>query len=144
MIDLLAPRGAWANRAPIADLFDATGDCWDWLASKNPKGYGQVRHDEKTWQAHRLVWTALVGPIPDGMVVDHMCRNRGCVNPDHLRLVTWKQNTLENSVGVAAKHAVKTHCNQGHPLSGDNLSLELNGKARRCVTCRRIRTGVPT
>jgi hypothetical protein len=71
---------------------DRTGDCWTWTTGKDRNGYGKQRWDGFYWFAHRLSYTNYHGPIPDGLLVDHRCHNRACVNPDHLRLATHKQN----------------------------------------------------
>jgi hypothetical protein len=78
---------------------EKTETCWNWLGAPTPKGYGNIVDEAgKTHAAHRFAYELLVGPIPDGMLVDHACRNKGCVNPNHLRLATNKQN-LENLSG---------------------------------------------
>lgn len=74
--------------------------CWEWAAAKHPDGYGKFYLDGKLEYAHRVAFTWHVGPIEDGMVVDHICHNRSCVNPSHLRLATGKQNQ-ENRAGSA-------------------------------------------
>ena len=66
--------------------------CWEWAGTMNDQGYGMFRHDSKNERAHRYVWKLLIGEIPEGGQIDHRCRNRACVNPDHLRLATNKQN----------------------------------------------------
>lgn len=111
------------------------GDCWVWAAGRNNYGYGVVDDEGRKKVAHRLVFELLVGPIPHGLHLDHLCRNRGCVNPAHLEPVTQRTNLLRGT-GVTAKCAAKTHCGKGHPLSGDNLYVYPNGK-RRCRTCKR-------
>lgn len=77
-----------------------TDGCWLWTASLTTGGYGQFRHDGKVCRAHRLAYEALVGPIPDGLMLDHTCFNKACVKPDHLRLTTCKQNQ-EHRQGAA-------------------------------------------
>lgn len=98
--------------------------------------------------AHRLSLQLCNIKIPDGMLVDHMCRNRACVRPSHLRIVTHKQNTLENSLSIQAKNASKTHCNHGHELIAENLvrSFARKRHQRICKVClreraRKIRAG---
>jgi hypothetical protein len=78
---------------------DKTGDCWLWTASKTRDGYGQVRADEKPRLAHRVAYELAFGAIPAGMQIDHRCRKRACVRPDHLRLATNKENG-ENQAGA--------------------------------------------
>lgn len=113
--------------------------CWIWTSTTDIKGYCQVSREggtKKTY-AHRMVWERLRGPIPPGLHIDHMCRVRCCVNPDHLRVVTPAQNALENSVGFAARHAAKTSC----PKCGDAYTVMKpptnghRGKWRRCRRC---------
>lgn len=122
-------------------LVDEKAGCWLWTGGLDPKGYG-VFHNRtiRGKKAHRYAWTVRCGPIPDGLVLDHLCRVRRCVNPDHLRLVTPYINNVENSVGFAAVHAHQTHCIHGHPLEGDNLYRGPNGK-RACRTCNRRHQG---
>lgn len=91
------------NRISVADRFwmkvdqRGTAECWEWTASRNPKGYGMFRwrQGESMWLAHRAAYVLATGvdPRDDGLEVDHTCRNRGCVNPAHLRPVTHKQNS---------------------------------------------------
>lgn len=69
-------------------LIDASGDCWEWTGTIRPDGYGQLRAYGKMQRAHRVVWEWLAGPIPEGLTLDHLCRNRACVNPDHLEPVS--------------------------------------------------------
>lgn len=108
--------------------------CWLWTASSNRQGYGYFSIGRKIRGAHRASWELHRGPIPDGMVLDHLCRVPSCVNPDHLRVVTPRVNTLENSLGSAAQRAKQTHCKRGHPLSGDNVRM--CGPLRRYRQCR--------
>lgn len=110
--------------------------CWIWLGSLGHGGYGQFMVARQNYRAHRWAYEHLVGPIPhDTPQLDHKCRVRCCVNPAHLEPVTNKQNVLRGE-GVTAENAVKTHCPQGHPLSGNNLRF-LNGTWRACRQCHR-------
>lgn len=79
-------------RTPIKYLICEETGCWEWQRSKNPKGYGNLTIDGERWPAHRWYYTQHVGPIPEGMQLDHLCRNPSCVNPDHLEPVTHAQN----------------------------------------------------
>jgi HNH endonuclease len=110
--------------------------CWLWRGSKVTKGYGRFGVGGRSVGAHRVAYELLVGPIPEGLTLDHLCRVRACVNPAHLEPVTNRENVLRG-VGISAKHARKTHCNHGHELTPENT--ETNGNHRRCVTCRRKR-----
>lgn len=116
----------------IWEKVDATGDCWEWTASLND-GYGAFfdNVNRKQWRAHRLVWTLLVGPIPKGMVLDHLCRVKSCVNPDHLEVVTQQENMRRGS------WPGRPNCVHGHEYTPENTGLA-SGR-RFCRTCRRIK-----
>lgn len=108
-------------------------DCWVWTASLNSAGYGRLREhpSNKTLLAHRVSYEAFVGPIADGLVLDHLCRNRACINPVHLEAVSFKENVRRGG-------AVKTHCPQGHAYDETNTGKG-NGGSKRCLTCHRER-----
>lgn len=110
--------------------------CWTWGASHNSVGYGQMR-DHVARQAittHRYAYRLLVGPIPEGLYIDHLCRNRGCCNPAHLEPVTQKENVRRSPIHAASR----THCPRGHEYAGDNLRVERAGRV--CRECGRLRT----
>lgn len=88
-----------------------------------------------TFYVHRVAWETLRGPIPDGMQLDHLCRQRACWNPDHLEPVSPRENVLRG-VGITAMNAKKTHCPQGHPYDDANTGITSTGK-RRCRACGR-------
>lgn len=117
----------------LVEHIDFTPDCWVWTGNRHEAGYGRIMIDRVLWRAHRAVYEATVGPIPDGLHIDHLCRNRACVNPDHLEPVTEQVNILRG-VSPHALNARKTHCQEGHPFAGDNLLLWADGK-RRCRIC---------
>src|ERR1035437_6893898 len=97
---------------------DKTEDCWNWTAHTDGMGYGQLAKPGQHGGlvvAHRFAYELLVGPIPEGLQLDHLCRNRACVNPDHLEPVTRRVNILRG-VGFGAVNAKKTECPRGHPL----------------------------
>ena len=104
-----------------------TQTCWLWTGSKN-NGYGYFRAGKHVL-VHRYAYELLKGEIPEGLHIDHLCRVRNCVNPDHLEPVTL----AENNRRVAE---ARTHCKWGHSFSGDNLFLRKNGE-RECRTCMR-------
>lgn len=111
-------------------------DCWRWLGPINPRGYGMFSYKGISFAAHRVGVVLDGREIPAGMVVDHTCRNRACVNPVHLRVVTARENALENSVGHAAQNSAKTHCPKGHEFTPDNLvQWALRQGYRHCRIC---------
>lgn len=119
---------------------DRTDDCWIWTASTSG-GYGQIRVDGKILKAHRVAYELFVGPIPEDKELDHLCRNRVCVRPDHLEPVTRSEN-LKRSPLVGKhpnQHANKTHCKHGHEFTTENTYLKPDGKGRECKACRRER-----
>lgn len=112
------------------------GGCLEWTGFLDRDGYGQISlggSKGKTVRVHRWAYEFFVGPIPEGLVTDHLCRNRACANPDHLEVVTPHENTLRG-LAPTAINAQKTHCKRGHPLSGRNLVPVPGG--RSCRTCR--------
>lgn len=111
--------------------------CWTWVGARNWDGYGMIRHEGATRLAHRIVYTLLVGPIADGLTIDHLCRNRACVNPDHLESVTRRVNVLRGDT-FQARHAAQTRCKRGHEFTPENTYIEPSG-SRRCIACRRAR-----
>lgn len=135
-IDVATEARFWPKVRP-------TGFCWEWTGGKNASGYGMFgipkRDGTTDWtkvSAHRYAYQSLVGPISEGLVVDHLCRNRGCVNPDHLEPVTQQENTLRSPLPTACTSKKKA-CAQGHLLSGDNVKISRG--QRVCVECARRR-----
>jgi hypothetical protein len=114
--------------------------CWLWIGALSPKGYGLVQYRGRQRRAHRVSYEVNVGPIPHGLVLDHLCRVRRCINPDHLEAVTIQEN-LARGLSFSAVNAQKTECVAGHPLSGENLIVASYGRGieRVCRECRRRR-----
>lgn len=125
----------------VLDCFYGTvaigDDCWLFTGSRAGRGkeYGKLTSYGRTMQAHRAMYELLVGPIPEGLTIDHLCRVKLCVRPDHLEPVTMRENLLRAD-GLAGTNARKTHCPQGHPYSGENLFITATG-GRACRICGR-------
>lgn len=113
------------------------GECQPWPHAKNERGYGLCTEGGKTRRAHQVAYEAAHGPVPAGLEIDHICRNRSCVNPNHLRAVSHRENVLCGT-SFAAVNATKTHCVRGHPYSDENTYRE--GTRRDCRICRRNRS----
>lgn len=115
--------------------YDPVGGCWLWPLNYNGQGYCRYQNQ----RVHRLSFEAYIGPIPDGFVIDHKCRVRCCVNPQHLRAVTPRINAVENNIGPTAANAVKTHCPKGHALTLDNIKWQHRHGSRKriCLICAR-------
>lgn len=114
------------------------GDCWNWSGYTEKGRYSRfdikMQNGKFCWfYAHRLSFFIFNGKIDNSLVIDHICKNRGCANPDHLRQVTNEYNVIENSVGPLAKHSKKTHCPLGHEYTGSNLGKSKRG--RYCKSC---------
>ncbi|CDZ92270.1 HNH endonuclease signature motif containing protein [Rhodococcus ruber] len=109
---------------------DTSGDCWIWTGPLNERGYGRTEFRGKKHQAHRVAYETAFGvSIPAGHEIDHLCRNRTCVNPWHLEPVTHRENVIRST-------SLKTHCVNGHPLSGSNLMHNSVSGNRCCRTCQ--------
>lgn len=122
---------------------DLSTPCATWEHARSD-GYGRFtiafgrgrRAKKRTYQAHRMAYELLVGPIPEGLVIDHLCRNRACVNPSHMEPVTRGENVRRGEAGRHGNHRRHARCKKrGHPLTGDNVLIEADGK-RRCRACR--------
>lgn len=116
--------------------------CWMWNGAKSRNGYGQFRTAKDVLHyAHRYAYEQLVGPIPDGLQLDHLCKARACVRPDHLEPVTQVENIRRSDlrVGRAKWLATITHCPQGHPYDEANTRVGSRG-SRSCKECNRTRS----
>lgn len=109
--------------------------CWLWIAALGGKGYGYFWDGTKSRRAHRVAYEMLRGQIPAGMQIDHLCRVRCCVNPQHMEIVDNRTNVLRG-IGLTARHAAKTTCCNRHEFTAGNTYITTEG-ARSCKACRR-------
>jgi hypothetical protein len=113
-----------------AKVVEEDNGCLVWTGATKPNGYGCFARLGRAYHPHRLSYEWLVGPIPDGKEIDHLCRNKACVNPEHLEAVTHLEN-------IRRYHAGKTHCKNGHELVGDNALPQKKGSTI-CRTCYQL------
>ena len=123
------------------DAVDTDGDCWEWQLYVHPAGYGMLTRRGKRHYAHRYVWEMMVGPIPEGYDIDHLCRNKACVNPDHLEPVTRKENLRRGVTRQGKPSKIKGFryemCRRGkgpHRMEDPNLYYNHRG-GRQCKAC---------
>lgn len=128
------------KNGPVPEYAPHLGPCWCWLAAENGAGYGIFRLDGRNVRAHRWAYEALVGPIPKGLQLDHLCRVRHCVNPAHLEPVTSRQNSERGLPGGRTWRKNITHCPSGHEYSPENTRVYYG--SRVCLACRRERSRV--
>ena len=128
-------------RPTPAELFwakvEKTATCWLWTASVDHAGYGQFGVHPRKVGAHRYAYQALVGPIPEGLELDHLCRVRRCVNPAHLEPVTHAVN-MQRGDSFSSRKARQTHCIHGHEFTPENTRRTKRG-TRECKACKRER-----
>ena len=120
------------------------GSCWDWLGTINEYGYPKISIENHPRRAHRISYEAFIGPIPKGLDLDHLCRNRKCINPKHLEPVTRKENLNRSPITfwrggqtTAKIKKSRTHCKHGHEWSEENTYIHTYGW-RVCRECKKI------
>lgn len=111
--------------------------CWLWVGTVNRGGYGMKWDGERVIPAHRWSYLHFVGPIPADYQIDHLCRVRHCVKPEHLEAVTAQVNSQRSTAGEVngARQSAKTHCPQGHPYTEENSYWRPDGRGKNCRTC---------
>lgn len=120
----------------IMDKFLVGDGCWIWTAMRDKRGYGRIASGTKygiPLLAHRVMYEMLVGPVPDGLELDHLCRVTSCVRPDHLEPVTHRENMARG------EWATKTHCPAGHEYNEENTMRRSNRRSRECRACKKAR-----
>lgn len=127
---------------PYSEL--CKSNCWTWLGTINPDGYGRTTYKMYSCKAYKAVWLALgfENPSIKNLDLDHLCRNRTCVNPNHLEPVTRAVNLRRSSLTWPGRNYMKTHCIRGHELTSDNCYsyTDKSGVAKRqCRTCNKLR-----
>jgi HNH endonuclease len=126
----------WVSGSVVSRILEKTvklkNGCLQYTGSCSSHGYGQISIGRKTLHAHRVIYQNLISPIDDSLVIDHLCRNRLCVNVEHLEIVTCQVNLLRSPITMAGINARKTHCLKGHKFD----YVDSQGK-RVCRTCKR-------
>lgn len=144
-LSAMAEKGALrltSGKVPLRDRLlckiavDPSG-CWLWTASVDLHGYGRINAHGRTRVAHRTLYEELRGPVPEGLTLDHLCRVRRCVNPDHLEPVTHAENVRRGEAGAHNKR--KTHCKHGHEFTTETTRIRLVDGGRECLVCEKAR-----
>lgn len=132
--DVTRLRPSWVRKINVAKVQDIVpGECWLWTGADNGKGYGLVNVNKKLCYLHRFTYERFIGPIPDRLQLDHLCRQHACCAPHHLEPVTGLANVRRGS------RATQTHCKRRHALAGDNLYIWTDRAGRAHRTCRECR-----
>lgn len=131
-------RGTIKDRLMSRVLVNPDTGCWIWTGTLSAGSYGSLFYEGRMQKAHRISWRISRGEIPDGLELDHLCRVRRCVNPDHLEPVTRSENLLRSP--LMDRYSTKTHCVHGHEFTPENTRIItiLNSKERVCRECRKI------
>ena len=122
------------RRRFMSHAMPETNGCWRWTACADQKGYGAIRLNGCSLGAHRVAWVLFRGQIPDGLTIDHLCRNHWCLNPEHLEPVTNRVNILRGN-GMGAQYARATCCKRGHKKTPENTYTAPRG-TRECRVCK--------
>lgn len=124
------------DKEKFMSKINKTETCWLWVGTKTVQGYGAFYTNGRNLKPHRVSYLLFKGPLDCTLVIDHLCRNRICVNPDHLEQVSEIEN-IYRGTSFAARNKSKTHCYRGHPLTDDNLNNKRKG-GRECIKCTKI------
>lgn len=142
--DVARLRGGAAAAAPLhlrlmSKVVVDNNGCWIWTRERS-NGYGRIVVGGRRRAAHRVAYELFVGPIPDGLQLDHLCRVPPCINPEHLEPVTCKDNLHRSPSTQATVNAAATHCWQGHAFDLDNTRIDPRTGKRECRACQRAKT----
>lgn len=118
------------------DMIEKTETCWLWKGYKRPNGYSAMMYNSKNQYVHRVSYQIHKGEIPEGLVIDHLCRVRHCANPEHLEAVTLKENLLRGNT-LQAKYKNRDACSNGHKYTKETMHLDKDG-FRKCRLCWKI------
>ena len=133
------PARFWSKvrLGPVPPHRPDLGPCWEWTASRDGKGYSKFWFEDRLWPGHLLLYVTIIGPVPPGLELDHLCRNRACLRLTHLDPVTPRENRLRGT-SPAARAAAVLICPQGHPYDEANTYIEIVGRRekRHCRLCR--------
>lgn len=129
-LDLSIDERFWSR------LMESESGCWEWQEYVDEKGYGRFWDGARTIRAHQYAFAALVGDVPDGLELDHLCKNRRCANPYHLDPVTHEVN-MARSDNIMLAFSDQTHCLRGHEFTTDNTYVKADG-GRQCRDCSRV------
>lgn len=127
------------NHEEFLTKIKVIGECWEWQGAILSNGYGGLTINLRSYKAHRVSYDLFNGNLSNKLLIDHTCRNRLCVNPDHLRQVTDKVNVTENSISIPYLNSIKSHCQKGHEFTHENTKMEKWG-SRRCRECEKLRS----
>lgn len=134
---LLKPDYLASIKERIESRYEITEDyCWEWTGWRFPYGYGGISIRSQMQGAHRVYYQIINGFIDDDLVIDHLCENPPCINPDHLEPITLGENTLRGR-SMTAENKRKTHCLEGHEFTPENTTMR--GTSRICRACNRVR-----